>query len=134
MFGKVSHDLYAGNPAVVAPALFESVYDLTTPAALRRWHGRRVQGMPAHVVRESFGPLFVGPDQVGTGPQSERFLRSLTMPVYHLCRDPEQARRMGPWFSHPASKVDTWDHAGHWIMQDRPEEVTSAIMAWIDRI
>ena len=134
LFGKVSHDLYAGDPAIVAPALFESVYDKATPAALRRWHGRRVQGMPAYVVRESFGPLFVGPDQVGTGSQSERFLRSVKTPFYHLCRDPEQARRMRPCFSHPASKVDAWDHAGHWIMQDRPDAVNAAITAWIDQI
>lgn len=134
VFGKVTHDLHAGNPAVVAPALFESVYDPATPAALRRWHSRRVQGMPAHVVRESFGPLFVGPDQVGTGPQSERFLRTLRTPFYHLCRDPEQARRMAPWFAHPASKVEAWDRSGHWIMQDRPDEVNAAVTAWIDRI
>ena len=133
LFGKVSHDLHAGDPATVAPALFESVYDKDTPAALRRWHGRRVQGMPTHVVRESFGPLFVGPDQVGTGQQSERFLSSLKVPVYHLCRVPEQAKRMQPWFSHPASKVDAWDRVGHWIMQDHPDEVNAALTAWIDQ-
>jgi pimeloyl-ACP methyl ester carboxylesterase len=89
--------------------------------------------MAAHVVRESFGPLFIGPDQVGTGLQSERFLRSFSVPVYHLCRDREQAKRMQPWFSNPVSKVDTWD-AGHWIMQDRPEEVNAAMTAWLNRI
>jgi pimeloyl-ACP methyl ester carboxylesterase len=134
LFGKVAHDLQTGDPAVVAPALFESVYDKATPNALRRWHVRRVQGMPAHVVRESFGPLFVGPGQVGTGAQSEQFLKTVKTPFYHLCRDPEQARRMQPWFSHPASKVDAWDHTGHWIMQDRADDVNAAITAWIDRI
>lgn len=134
LFGKVSRNLYEGNPAIVAPALFATVYDKVTPAALRRWHARRVQAMPAHVVRETFGPLFVGPAQVGTGSQSERFLRGLETPFYHLCRDPEQARRLRPLFSHPVSKVDTWDHAGHWIMQDRPDEVNAAMTAWIDRI
>ena len=134
LFGNVSRDLQTGDPALVAPALFESVYDKATPAALRRWHARRVQGMPTHVVRESFGPLFVGPDQVGTGAQSERFLRSVKTPFYHLCRDPAQAQRMQPWFSHPASKVDAWDKTGHWIMQDRPDDVNAAMTAWIDRI
>ncbi|MBY2910178.1 alpha/beta fold hydrolase [Rhizobium leguminosarum] len=134
LFGKVTRDLQTGNPAVIAPALFESVYDTATPTALRRWHARRVQGMPAHVVRESFGPLFVGPGQVGTGAQSEKFLRTIKTPFYHLCRDPAQAQRMQPWFSHPASKVDAWDRAGHWIMQDRPDDVNAAITAWIDRI
>lgn len=134
LFAKISQNLHVEDPAIIAPALFESVYDKATPVPLRRWHARRVQGMPAHVVRESFGPLFVGPDQVGTGAPSESFLRSIRVPVYHLCRDAEQARRMCPWFSHPASKVDAWDHAGHWIMQDRPNEVNAAITGWIDRI
>jgi pimeloyl-ACP methyl ester carboxylesterase len=134
LFGKIARDLQTGDPAIVAPALFESVYDKATPAALRRWHARRVQGMPVHVVRESFGPLFVGPDQVGTGAQSERFLKTIEAPFYHLCRDLAQARRMQSWFSHPASKVDCWDRAGHWIMQDRPDDVNAAITAWIDRI
>jgi pimeloyl-ACP methyl ester carboxylesterase len=134
VFSKVAHDLHTDDPSVVAPALFESVYDKATPAALRRWHARRVQGMPAHVVRESFGPLFVGPDQVGTGAQSEQFLRTIKTPIYQLCRDPAQVRRMQPCFSHPASKVDAWDHAGHWIMQDRPDDVNTAITTWIDRI
>jgi pimeloyl-ACP methyl ester carboxylesterase len=134
LFGKVARDLQTGDPATIAPALFESVYDTATPAALRRWHARRVQAMPAHVVRESFGPLFVGPDQVGTGAKSEQFLRTVKTPFYHLCRDPAQARRMQPWLSHPASKVDAWDHAGHWIMQDRPDDVNAAMTAWIDRI
>jgi pimeloyl-ACP methyl ester carboxylesterase len=134
LFGKVTRDLQTSVPAVIAPALFESVYDKATPAALRRWHARRVQGMPVQVVRESFGPLFIGPDQVGTGAQSEQFLRSIKTPFYHLCRDPAQARRMQPCFSHPASRGDAWDHAGHWIMQDRPDDVNAAITAWIDQI
>jgi pimeloyl-ACP methyl ester carboxylesterase len=134
LFGKIAGDLQSGDPTAVAPALFETVYDAATPNALRRWHARRVEGMPAHVVRESFGPLFVGPGQVGTGVQSERFMRTLRVPFYHLCRDPAQARRMQPWFSHPASKVDAWDRAGHWIMQDRPDDVNAAITAWLDRV
>jgi hypothetical protein len=95
------------------------VYDPATDPGYKRWHARRVQGMPLHVVRESFGPLFFGADQVGSEEASATFCRSLTAPVYHLCRDPAQANRMRPWFSHPKSKVHVWPNAGHWIMQDR---------------
>ncbi len=134
VFQKTTRDLMASDPGTVASALFEVFYDPATPAALRRWHARRVQGMPAHVVRESFGPLFVGADQVGMGPQSEAFCRRLRQPFYHLCRDDAQAAKMRPWFSHPKSKVDVWKNAGHWIMQDRPDDVNAALTAWIDRI
>jgi pimeloyl-ACP methyl ester carboxylesterase len=134
VFEKTTHDLNAGDPGVVVPALFQQVYDPATNPAYKRWHARRVQGMPLHVVRESFGPLFFGSDQVGIGEASARFCRSLTVPVYHLCRDPEQAQRMRPWFSHAKSKVDVWTHTGHWIMQDRSEDVNAAVTAWIDAL
>jgi hypothetical protein len=90
--------------------------------------------MPMHVVRESFGPLFIGADQVGLGEASAMFCRSLTVPFCHLCRDPAQADRMGPWFSYPKSKVDVWFDASHWIMQDRNGDVNAAVTAWIDAL
>ena len=127
-------DLSAGDPGVVVPALFQLVYAPTTDPAFKRWHARRVQGMPMHVVRESFGPLFFGAGQVGVGEGSANFCRSLTVPFYHLCRDPAQADRMRPWFSHPKSKVDVWSNAGHWIMQDRKGDVNTAVTAWIDAL
>lgn len=134
LFEKVVLDLRSGDPAAVASRLFDAFYDPATPPALRRWHARRVQGMPAHVVRDSFGPLFLGADQVGLGPRSKRFLETIEVPIYHLCRDPAQADRMRPHLAHPKSRVDQWRDAGHWIMQDRPDDVNSAMVAWIDRL
>lgn len=126
--------LRSGEPGVVASTLFEQFYDPATPPALRRWHARRAIGMPKQVIRESFAPLFIGAEQVGLGEASERFCRQLRVPVYHLCRDPAQAERMRPWFADPRSKVDVWQNAGHWIMQDRPDEVNAALTAWIDAL
>lgn len=134
VFQTMTSDLKSGDPSVIVPPLFDLFYDPATSPALKRWHARRVQGMPPHVVRESFGPLFVGPDQVGVGQQSERFCRQLTTPIYHLCRDQAQAERMRPWFSNPRAKVDVWKNAGHFIMQDRPDDVNAALTAWIDTL
>jgi pimeloyl-ACP methyl ester carboxylesterase len=134
LFAKTTHDLSASDPAIVVPALFEHVYDRSTDPAFKRWHTRRALGMPMHVVRESFGPLFFGNDQVGIGESSAAFCQSLTGPFYHLCRDPEQANRMRPWFSHPKSKVDVWTDTGHWIMQDRSDDVNAAISTWLDAL
>jgi pimeloyl-ACP methyl ester carboxylesterase len=134
LFGKTTQELEGGDPGMVVQALFQRVYDPATDPAYRRWHARRLQGMPRHVVRESFGPLFFGADQVGLEEASAMFCRSLTVPFYHLCRDPAQAGRMRPWFSHPKSKVDVWAGAGHWIMQDRSDDVNAAVTAWIDAL
>jgi pimeloyl-ACP methyl ester carboxylesterase len=134
LFAKTTHDLNASDPGIVVPALFQLVCDRHTDPAFKRWHARRVLGMPVHVVRESFGPLFFGNDQVGIGEASATFCKSLSVPFYHLCRDPEQAKRMRPWFSHPKSKVDVWTDTGHWIMQDRSGDVNAAVSAWIDAV
>ncbi|MFP3582621.1 alpha/beta hydrolase [Paraburkholderia sp. SIMBA_055] len=134
LFAKTTHDLNASDPGIVVPALFQLVYDRITEPAFKRWHARRVQGMPVHVVRESFGPLFFGNDQVGIGEASATLCKSLTVPFYQMCRDPEQANRMRSWFSHSKSKVDVWTSTGHWIMQDRADDVNTAITAWIDAL
>jgi len=134
VFGNTALELATGDPGTVVPALFAGAYDEATDEAFKRWHARRAQGMPDHVVRESFAPLFTGPDQVGVEEESARFCRQLTVPFYHLCRDPTQAGRMKPWFSHPKSKVEAWSGTGHWIMLDRKDDLNSAVTEWIDAL
>lgn len=134
LFARTAQGLVAGDVDTVVPALFAGVYDHASDPAFKRWHARRVQGMPEHVVRESFGPLFTGPDQIGVEEASARFCQQLQIPFYHLCRDPAQAERMRPWFSHSKSKVEAWTEAGHWIMLDRKDEVNAAVTDWIDAL
>jgi pimeloyl-ACP methyl ester carboxylesterase len=131
---QAASDLNTGDLAIVGPAGFESLYDASTPAAFKRWHARRLQGMSPQAVRESFGPLFLGNGQVGVGAASETFCRSLALPFYHLCRSPDQAAAMRSWFSNPKSKVEFWSDAGHWIQQDRPDAVNAAVTTWIDAL
>lgn len=134
VFAKTTEALNVGNPSAVVSALFQNVYGPLTDPAYKRWHTRRVQGMPPHVVRESFGPLFFGSEQVGLGEASAKFCRSLTVPFYHLCLDEVQAEHMRTWFSHPKSKVEAWADAGHWIMLDHKDDINNAITAWIDAL
>lgn len=134
VFQQVTDDLNNKDPGLVGPALFEQFYDASTSQAFRRWHARRLQGAPLQVVRESFGPLFLGAKQVGVGKQSEDFCRSLALPFYHLCRFPDQAAAMSTWFSNPKSKVELWGNAGHWLMQDRIADINTAVTAWIDAL
>lgn len=133
-FANVAKNLQSADPGTVAAALFKQVYGPTTDPALQTWHARRAKGMDKIAVRESFGPLFIGPNQVGVGESSARFCKRLTLPFYHLCRDPTQADRMRPWFSNAKSKVDVWPDAGHWIMQDRKDDVNVAVASWIDAL
>ncbi|WP_152446755.1 alpha/beta fold hydrolase [Dickeya zeae] len=93
-----------------------------------------MMGMPLAPFRESFGPLFLGDDQVGVGKGSEMLLKQIKVPFYHMCRFQAQAEQMHGWLANPKSKVEMWEHAGHWIMQDRPDDVNAAIVSWIDNL
>lgn len=121
LFSKTAQDLADDDPDMVVPALFAGVYDSATDPAFKRWHTRRVQGMPKHVVRESFSPLFTGPDQVGVEEASARFCRRLTIPFYHLCRDPppHAAVVLGPQVE--GGSVDRNGTLGHARPQGRRE-------------
>ncbi|WP_321889695.1 alpha/beta fold hydrolase [Paraburkholderia bannensis] len=131
---KTTHDLETGNPGNVVPTLFNLLYARDTDPALKCWHARRAQGMPGHVVRESFGPLYFGENQVGMGAASAVFCQNLTIPFYHLGRDAAQVKLIRPWFSHPKSRVEAWSDTGHWIMQDRKDDVNRAVVAWLDNV
>lgn len=134
VFAKTAESLLSSDPGSAAAALFAGAYGPKTDPAFKRWHARRAQGMQAHVVREAFAPLFFGPDQVAIGDASAKFCAKVTVPLYHLCRDPAQAERMRHWFSNPKSKVDVWSDSGHWIMQDSAAVMNTSVMNWIDSI
>jgi pimeloyl-ACP methyl ester carboxylesterase len=126
--------LDAGDPGVVVPALFKSLYGVDSDPAITRWHARRAQGIPATVLRQSIRSLFLGPDQVATGLSSEVFCRNLRVPFYGLYRTQAQVDTMRPWFSHPKSRVELWAGAGHWIMLDSTMQLNASVSEWIDAL
>ena len=67
VFGKTAQDLNINDPGVVAPALFELVYDPATDPAFRRWHARRAQchgtSYASPSVRSSWEPTRSAPDR-----------------------------------------------------------------------
>jgi pimeloyl-ACP methyl ester carboxylesterase len=134
VFARTVQGLQSNNPGAAAAELFAGAYSPKTDPAFKRWHARRSHGMQAHVLREAFAPLFFGPGQVAIGDASAKFCARVTVPLYHLCRDPAQAERMRRWFSNPTSKVDVWSDTGHWIMQDNAADMNASVMKWIDSI
>lgn len=125
-----------GKPEEPVPLRRRSYGAFQRVAVARRGQLRRVflVGSPQAACRDvnsSTGKELFGTPQIGLGEASERFCRSLAVPIDHLCRNPVQANRMRPWFSHPRSMVELWTGAGHWIMQGRPDALNAAVMAWI---
>ncbi|MCX7246991.1 MAG: alpha/beta hydrolase [Burkholderiales bacterium] len=133
-YEKLDASIKAGNPGDVIPPVFSGLYSAESDRAVIRWHTRRIQGMQAHVLRQSLATLFLGPDQVAMGPKSEALCRSLKMPVYAMHRSQARVDTVAPWFTAQKSKSELWQGPGHWIMLDRKEAFNAAVMGWIDAL
>ncbi|UVH60649.1 alpha/beta hydrolase [Variovorax paradoxus] len=131
-YEKLAADVKFGTPGDVIPPVFSGLYSPESERAIIRWHTRRIQGMPAHVLRQSIGPLFLGANQVAMGANSEALCRSLTVPVYAMHRSQVRVDTVAPWFNAPKSKTELWQGPGHWIMLDRKDAFNAAVTAWID--
>ncbi|MDP9995154.1 pimeloyl-ACP methyl ester carboxylesterase [Variovorax boronicumulans] len=134
VYEQLDAALKAGNPGDIIPPLFGGLYSTESDPGIIRWQTRRIQGMQAYVLRQSIGPLFLGPDQVAMGPNSEALCRSLKMPVYAMHRSQDRVNTVAPWFTAPKSKSELWQGPGHWIMLDRKDAFNAAVTAWIDAL
>lgn len=134
IYEQLAADLDTGKAGDIIPPVFSGLYSANSDPAIIRWHTRRIQGMPEHVLRQSIRPLFLNDNQVAMGPNSEALVRSLKMPVYAMHRNQARVDTLASWLSMPNSKSELWTDCGHWIMIDRKQEFNEAVTAWIDAL
>ncbi|WP_327085698.1 alpha/beta fold hydrolase [Nonomuraea sp. NBC_01738] len=101
-----------------------------TPAVIRRWHRRRLYGMPPHVLAQAFEAMFALPDSIGVRPASAAYLARRTCPVLSLWADPARAAWEEPLLTHPKSAVVVWPGASHRLHEERPAEFVELLRGW----
>ncbi|MFI6497699.1 alpha/beta fold hydrolase [Nonomuraea typhae] len=102
-----------------------------TPPVIRRWHRRRLSGMPPHVLAQAFEAMFVLPEAIGVRPASDAYLARRRCPVLALWHDPAQAAWESGLLEHPDSAVVVWEGASHRLHEERPEEFTELLLGWL---
>ncbi|NUR85123.1 MAG: alpha/beta fold hydrolase [Nonomuraea sp.] len=119
------------HPHTAAEAIDEWCTTPATPAVIRRWHKRRLYGMPEHVLAEAFEAMFVLPDSIGVLPASEEYLARRRCPVLSIWADPERAAWEAGLLKEPGSKVVCWEGSGHRLHEERPAEFVLVLQSWL---
>ncbi|NUR87319.1 MAG: alpha/beta hydrolase [Nonomuraea sp.] len=138
----MSQDLARAFPAMIAglrgerPHAFAEEIDRwcttsATPPVIRRWHKRRLYGMPAHVLAEAFEAMFTGPEAIGVRPASDDHLARRDCPVLSIWADRERADWEAGLVKHPESKVVCWEGSSHRLHEERPAEFVRLLEDWL---
>jgi pimeloyl-ACP methyl ester carboxylesterase len=100
-----------------------------TPGGLVTWHRRRALGFPqAFMVdtwraQEESGVLY--------RPDADRYLARRACPVLSVYAGQERADWEGRLLSDPHSRALAWSGVGHWLHQERPDELNRLVLDWI---
>ncbi|MGW0802817.1 alpha/beta fold hydrolase [Nonomuraea sp. NPDC002799] len=119
---------------VVAEQIDEWCTNAATPAVIRRWHKRRLHGMPPHVLAEAFEAMFTAPGAIGVRPASDDYLARRRCPVLSIWADPERAGWEAGLLKDPVSKVMCWEGSSHRLHEERPAEFVHVLEQWLRRL
>jgi pimeloyl-ACP methyl ester carboxylesterase len=130
---SAANDAYqAGDPVAAAQGAFAQLsHTAGTPPALAMWHIRRVAGMGDDVLRQTIGGLIGGPEPFILLSNSGPYLHRLDRPILSFYVDPARAAAAATVFPGPPSKTVCFEGSGHWLHQERPDEVNSIIAGWL---
>jgi len=140
MSGMVT-DLVAGlgSPAghAVARGFFlNTFYPPSSPLHLRTHHARRLEAVPAHVLKKAFEGIASVPEQFAYTPQSEAYLAKVTCPALCFRAGNANPAAVADWeraqFKHPYSHAVAWEGSGHFLHQERPAEFNALLLQWLE--
>lgn len=124
---------------VAAPDGVRAAYDWlaaadadATPRWLATWHRRRILAMPHHVLSQTVAAVHDDPTSIANFPHTRRLWARRTLPTLVLVVDPAHAERERAYFTDPRSRAVAYPGAGHWLHQERADEVNAELTDWLD--
>lgn len=130
-FPKMIAGLRGERPHAMAEAIDQWCTNAATPAVLRRWHKRRLYGMPPHVLAQAFEAMFLEDGAIGLRPATDDYLARRRCPVLSIWADQERANWEAGLLKEPASKVVCWEGSSHRLHEERPAEFVHLLGGWL---
>jgi pimeloyl-ACP methyl ester carboxylesterase len=116
------------DPVPLVQQMFQGFESPAWHPALRTWQTRRVAGVPAHVLRQTFEAVIKGLALISN---SEPYLARRSCPVLSFYADPTRVAVETAVFADERSRAIGWEGAGHWLHQERPAEFNAVVETWI---
>ncbi|RSM99464.1 alpha/beta hydrolase [Nonomuraea sp. WAC 01424] len=102
-----------------------------TPEHLRTWHLLDVLARPAWLRARTFRHSAFGPSSLRFRPEAEPMLRRRRQPVLAFHRHPARAEVERSCLTRGHSRIVRLPHAGHYLHQERPDEINRTLMQWL---
>jgi pimeloyl-ACP methyl ester carboxylesterase len=119
------------DPGVTAKNFFDQASHVpATPPALATWHNRRAESLSTDVARQTLAGLIGGPSPFALRANSEPYLRRIGCPVLSFYMDSMRCNIDADIFV-PPSRAVSFEGSGHWLHQERPDEVNWIIDTWL---
>lgn len=118
----------AGNALA---AQLQGATEPLAPAWLQTWHRRRTLGMAPGLLARTFHDMYFAASQISGQPATDAYLARRTCPTLAFHRLPAMAAWERSTLHHPASRVVSWEGAGHWLHQERPAEFNALVVEWV---
>jgi pimeloyl-ACP methyl ester carboxylesterase len=113
-------------------AFAESAFSHETPVAVREAVREGFRQTPRHVIVEAFFGMYLRPGAFGIRPASEAYLSRLGMPTLSVFSSEEAAAWATGVPAAPGSAVVAWPGTGHYLHQERPDELVTLVEQWLD--
>ncbi|MFC4007464.1 alpha/beta fold hydrolase [Nonomuraea purpurea] len=133
-FPRMIAGLRGPHPHAAAEKIDEWCTNAATPAVIRRWHKRRLYGMPPHVLVQAFEAMFTDPGAIGVRPAGDDYLARRACPVLSIWADRERASWEAGLLKDGLSTVMCWEGSSHRLHEERPAEFVLVLERWLRRI
>ncbi|GAB2591137.1 alpha/beta hydrolase [Streptomyces capparidis] len=100
-------------------------------AALRRRHERLVAAMDAEVLARCRDGMYLAADAFGARPAAREYLARRRCPVLAVYSTRAAAEWERAGLAHPRSRVEVWEDCGHYLHEERPEELVELVDGWL---
>jgi pimeloyl-ACP methyl ester carboxylesterase len=124
--------LEASDPVHIVQAMLQRADGPSTPPFLRAWHRRRAAGVDEHVLCQTLLNMSPGPGSLTAGTAGVEVLERRACPVLSVFTHPARSEAERAHFSGDGSRSVTWQGAGHWLHQERPEDFNRLVDEWLE--
>ncbi|WP_030354786.1 alpha/beta fold hydrolase [Streptomyces scopuliridis] len=114
-----------------AARFVDGAHTSATPRRVRARHRRLMSAMDPRVLAEARDAMYLAPGAFGPRAAAEAMLVTLRRPVLTVMTSLDRAAWARRALPDPRSRVEVFEGCGHYLHEERPEELASLLARWL---